>query len=55
MPGMPRVPVSLPAEAAPQLAALAERSMQLQATVLEGVLTLGNAQDTVSLECVRWM
>ncbi len=45
----------LPTEAAPQLAALAERSMQLQATVLEGVLTLGNAQDTVSLECVRWM
>lgn len=45
----------LPTEAAPQLAALAERSMQLQATLLEGVLTLGNAQDTVSLECVRWM
>jgi uncharacterized protein YaeQ len=44
----------LPAEAAPQLAALAERSMQLQATVQEGALTLGNATDAVSLECVRW-
>ena len=44
----------LPAEAAPQLAALAERSMQLQATVQEGALTLGNATDAVSLECIRW-
>lgn len=44
----------LPAEVAPQLAALAERSMQLQATVQEGALTLGNATDAVSLECVRW-
>ena len=45
----------VPAEASQALSALAERSMQLQATVLEGVLTLGNAQTTVSLECVRWM
>jgi uncharacterized protein YaeQ len=44
----------LPTEAAPQLAALAERSMQLQATVLEGVLTLGNGRETVSLECLCW-
>jgi uncharacterized protein YaeQ len=44
----------LPTEAAPQLAALAERSMQLQATVLEGVLTLGNGRETVSLECQCW-
>jgi uncharacterized protein YaeQ len=34
---------------------MAERSMQFQATLLEGVLTLSNAQHTVSLECVRWM
>jgi uncharacterized protein YaeQ len=44
----------LPTEAAPQLAALAERSMQLQATVLEGALTLGNGRETVSLECQCW-
>jgi uncharacterized protein YaeQ len=44
----------VPADAASQLAALAERSMQLQATVQEGVLTLGNARDAVHLECVRW-
>ena len=44
----------LPAEAAPQLAALAERSMQLQATGQEGALTLGNATGAVSVECVRW-
>lgn len=45
----------LPTEAAPQLAALAERSMQFQATLLEGVLTFSNAQHNVSLECIRWM
>jgi len=44
----------LPSDAAPQLAALAERSMQLQATVQEGSLTLGNARDAVTLECTRW-
>lgn len=36
------------------LAKLAQRSMQLQATLLEGVLTLGDAQQTSSLEPVRW-
>ncbi|MDP3422977.1 MAG: YaeQ family protein [Burkholderiaceae bacterium] len=41
-------------EVAPALAALAERSMQLQATVQEGVLTLANARDAVSLEPIRW-
>lgn len=45
----------LPTEAAPQLAAMAERSMQFQATLLEEVLTLGNAQNAVSVECVRLM
>jgi uncharacterized protein YaeQ len=44
----------IPAEASRELAALAERSMQLQATIQEGQLTLGNAQRTVTLECVRW-
>ncbi|HSX92953.1 MAG TPA: YaeQ family protein [Hydrogenophaga sp.] len=44
----------LPAEAAPALAALAERSMQLQATVLEGVLTLSGERGSVSLEPIRW-
>lgn len=36
------------------LAKLAQRNMQLQATLLEGVLTLGDAQQTASLEPVRW-
>ncbi|MBN9369753.1 YaeQ family protein [Hydrogenophaga sp. YM1] len=44
----------LPADAAPALGALAERSMQLQATVLEGVLTLSGERGSVSLEPVRW-
>ncbi len=44
----------LPVEAAPALASLAERSMQLQATLLEGVLTLSGERGSVSLEPVRW-
>ncbi len=44
----------LPAEAAPALAALAERSMVLQATLLEGVLTLSGERGSVSLEPQRW-
>ncbi|MBU0588213.1 MAG: YaeQ family protein [Gammaproteobacteria bacterium] len=36
------------------LAALAQRSMQLQATVQEGQLMLGDNQQTVELECLRW-
>ena len=44
----------LPADSASQLATLAERSMQLQATVQEGALTLGNAAQAVTLECERW-
>ncbi len=43
----------IPSEVAPQLAAMAERTMQLQATVQEGALTLGNARDSVTFECVR--
>jgi len=44
----------LPTEVAPALAALAERSMQLQATVQEGALTLSNQQGSVHIEPVRW-
>ncbi len=44
----------IPAEASQQLARLAERSMQLQATVQEGVLTLGNSQHSIDLEPIRW-
>jgi uncharacterized protein YaeQ len=44
----------IPSEVSKELSALAERSMQLQATVLEGVLTLSNASTTVSIECERW-
>ena len=44
----------LPAEQSQALEALAERSMQLQATVLDGVLTLSSDRGSVSLEPVRW-
>ncbi|RYF82705.1 MAG: YaeQ family protein [Comamonadaceae bacterium] len=44
----------VPTIASQQLAALAQRSMQLQATVQEGVLTLGDANTTVDIEPIRW-
>lgn len=44
----------LPAVESQALAELAERSMQLQATVLDGVLTLASGRGSVSLEAVRW-
>ena len=44
----------LPVEGAQALAGMAERSMQLQATVLDGVITLSSDQGSVSLEPVRW-
>ncbi|KAF1046860.1 YaeQ family protein [Xylophilus sp.] len=44
----------VPTEAAQALAGLAERSMQLQATIQEGVLTLGSNRGAVDIECVRW-
>ena len=44
----------IPTEAAQQLASLAERSMQLQATIQEGGLTLSSNLGSVSLEPVRW-
>jgi uncharacterized protein YaeQ len=45
-----RVPVA----ASQALAALAERSMQLQATIQEGTLMLGGGAGSVDLEPVRW-
>jgi uncharacterized protein YaeQ len=44
----------LPSDAARQLASLAERSMQLQATVQEGALTLGSERGSVHIEPLRW-
>ena len=44
----------IPAEASQELATLAERSMQLQATIQEGVLMLANGQKHVDIEPVRW-
>jgi uncharacterized protein YaeQ len=44
----------LPAEASQALAALAQRSMQLQATIQEGVLMLGDGARHVDIEPVRW-
>ncbi|MBS0509349.1 MAG: YaeQ family protein [Proteobacteria bacterium] len=44
----------LPSDAAQQLAALAERSMQLQATVQDGALTLSSERGSVHVEPLRW-
>jgi uncharacterized protein YaeQ len=44
----------VPSDAAQALAALAQRSMQLQATVQEGVLMLGDSNRHVDIEPVRW-
>lgn len=44
----------VPTEASQALAALAQRSMQLQATIQEGALMLGDGQRSVDVECVRW-
>ena len=44
----------IPADAAQELAQLAERSMQLQATVQEGALTLGSTRASVQVEPLRW-
>ena len=41
-------------EVAQQLGSLAERSMQLQATIQEGQLTLSSNLGTVFVEPVRW-
>ena len=44
----------IPAESAQALAQLAERSMQLQATIQEGALTLSSNLGTVFVEPLRW-
>ena len=44
----------IPTDASQSLVALAQRSMQLQATVQEGVLTLGDNKNAVDIEPVRW-
>ena len=44
----------VPADAAQQLAAMAERSMQLQATIQDGAVTLSGQQGSVHLEPLRW-
>lgn len=44
----------LPADAVQALQALAERSMQLQATLQDGALTLSSTRGSVHLEPERW-
>ncbi|WP_042425535.1 YaeQ family protein [Comamonas granuli] len=44
----------IPADAAQALAQLAERSMQLQATVQDGALTLSSDKASATLEPLRW-
>jgi uncharacterized protein YaeQ len=44
----------VPSDASQELARMAERSMQLQATVQEGALTLSSTQGSVHLELERW-
>ncbi len=44
----------LPADAAQELESLAERSMQLQATIHDSMLTLSSERGSVSLEVQRW-
>jgi len=44
----------IPTDASQALIALAQRSMQLQATVQEGVLTLGDNKNAVDIEPVLW-
>jgi len=44
----------VPTEVAQALAGLAERSMQLQATIQEGALMLSNGQQTIEVEPLRW-
>ena len=44
----------IPADASQQLAGLAQRSMQLQATVQEGALTISDERASVHLDPLRW-
>lgn len=53
---MPKLEVfRVPAEASQELARMAARSMQLQATVQDGALTLSGDAGSVHLEPLRWM
>jgi len=45
----------VPTEASQQLARMAERSMQLQATVQDGAVTLSSEAGSVHIEPLRWM
>jgi uncharacterized protein YaeQ len=44
----------IPTLASQALIPLAQRSMQLQATIQEGVLTLGDSANSVDIEPIRW-
>jgi uncharacterized protein YaeQ len=44
----------IPTLASQALIAMAQRSMQLQATIQEGVLMLGDGTHSVDIEPVRW-
>lgn len=44
----------IPTEASQALAALAQRGMQLQATIQEGGLMLSDGSRSVEVECLRW-
>lgn len=44
----------IPSEASQELAQLAERSMQLQATVQEGAITLSSTRGSVHIEPMQW-
>ena len=44
----------VPTSASQALAALAQRSMQLQATIQEGVLMLGDSSRHIDIEPLRW-
>ena len=45
---------NIPSDQSRAAAALAARTMQLQATIQEGVLMLGSAKDNVHIEPVKW-
>ena len=44
----------IPSDAALELAQLAQRSMQLQATIQEGAITISSTQGSVHVEPLRW-
>ena len=44
----------VPTESSQALAALAQRSMQLQATIQENTLTLGDGANSIDVELLRW-